>query len=177
MKKLIPLLLTLTLLLSLSVTAHAAFLPGGQSGYTEILTEVPACTWTLEIPADTSIAFGTTEKELGTVQITNIQNKRKKTSIEAFIKTDCLFRSTADISDPNNPAFPFDIRVERKWTDPFTIRGEGFVNRERTVTIVGMDLISNPSTLTILVDQDAWDSAPAGKYATYLQFTSRIRDN
>ena len=172
MKKLLAFLCALTLMLSLGVTAFA-----DTSGYTEILTEVPAstCTWTLKIPADTSIAFGEPEKELGDVEITNVQNQKGNKHIRAYLDTNCLFCLSSDI----NTAFPYDIQVYLNTTElvhkkVFTLRNEGYVSElvEDSTAVAGDTTLS--STLTILVDPRAWNSAPEGTYYGYLTFTSEL---
>ena len=177
MKKLLAFLCALTLMLSLGVTAFADSISGETSGYTEILTEVPSCTWTLKIPADTSIAFGEPEKELGDVEITNIQNQKGNKHIRAYLSTSCLFCLTSDI----NTTFPYDIQVYLNTTElvpkkVFTLRNEGYVSElvEVSTAVAGDTTLS--STLTILVDSSAWNSAPEGKYAGYLTFTSSLED-
>lgn len=170
MKKLLAFLCSLTLVLSLGVTAFAE-----PSGYTTITTEVPACTWTLEVPQSRSISFGTEEEELGTVRITNIQNQRENRNIHAYLDTNCLFCLTTDI----NTTFPFDIQVYRHSVELvpeliYTLRNKGYVSTLVEVSTAKAGETTLESTLTILVDPSAWNSAPEGKYEANLVFSSSI---
>ena len=64
MKKIFAILLAVMMLASMATVASAA-------STTTLTTTVPAATYTLNIPADQEIPFGTTETNIGNVTITN----------------------------------------------------------------------------------------------------------
>ena len=77
MKKLLALLLALTLLLSVGITAFADTYEEGTTSIQEhtqtITVNAPALTWTLEIPADLEIEFGNTDLiEMGNLKISDV---------------------------------------------------------------------------------------------------------
>ena len=77
MKKLLAFLLTLTLLLSVGVTAFADTYEEGTNSMQEhtqtITVNAPALTWTLEIPASLEIKFGNTDLiEMGNLKISDV---------------------------------------------------------------------------------------------------------
>ena len=69
MKKLFAIVLTVALLMSLSVTAFAANTTGGDA---DITTSI-APTYTVTIPANTTVAFNATETAFGTIEVTASQ--------------------------------------------------------------------------------------------------------
>ena len=72
MKKLIALMLCLVLALSMSVTAFAE---GEQTGTTTLTAEVPEPSYTIHIPADTTLTYGDTSfKTLGDVYVSDLVN-------------------------------------------------------------------------------------------------------
>ena len=181
MKKLLTFLCVLMLALSMNVPAFADFVDGAYGKNCKcdkkIITTIPAVSWTLVIPADTSLPFGTTEKDLGDVEIKNIQNQIGNKHIRAYLDTNCLFCLTSDI----NTTFPFDIYVVRNTTDlvperAYTLRNKGYVSKLVEVSTAAAGTTTLSSSLKILVDEDAWNSAALGKYAAYLTFTSRLED-
>ena len=77
MKKFLSFVLVLVMVCSLSVTAFAE---GEQSGTTTLTANIPneaAPSYTIHIPADTTLEYGNTDKQLiGDVEVTDKQNCR-----------------------------------------------------------------------------------------------------
>ena len=72
MKKLIALMLGLVMVFSLSTTAFAA---GEQTGTTTLTAEVPEPSYTIHIPADTTLEYGnTSEQEIGSAYVSDVVN-------------------------------------------------------------------------------------------------------
>lgn len=94
MKKFLSLVLTLVMVMSLSVTAFA------EDGTTTLTVEVPNAaepSYTLHIPANTTLTYGSTEKQKisGDLYVENVQNASKVYFLAPF--TDLI--NTSDSSD------------------------------------------------------------------------------
>ena len=74
MKKFLSFVLVLVMVMSLSVTAFAE---GEQSGTTTLTVEVPNPSYTIHIPANTTLEYGNTElQEFGIVSVSDVANTR-----------------------------------------------------------------------------------------------------
>lgn len=94
MKKFLSLVLTLVMVMSLSVTAFA------EDGTTTLTVEVPNAaepSYTLHIPANTTLTYGSTEKQKisGDLYVENVQNASSVKFLAPF--TDLI--NTSDSSD------------------------------------------------------------------------------
>ena len=89
MKKLTTLLLALALSASLAVPAFAA-------NTTTLTTTVPAATYTLNIPADQEIPYGSTETNIGNVTVTDSASFAEGKNVEVTVTTSDFKSDTTD---------------------------------------------------------------------------------
>ena len=180
MKKLIPLLLALALLLSFSLTAFAD--EGNSHTYTDsdnttldqtITTTIPdnKILWYLEIPADVVIPQGGVEgvQDVGNVKI--VVNKGELTDgqkIEASMTYDGTMTMTADES-VKLPYVLSDKSVFNSGnTDDTLETGKAYVVGTKTK---GDETYNAPYAWVL---SGEWDMAPSGSYAGTIEYTSKL---
>ncbi len=115
MKKLLTFILALVMVMSLSVTAFAE---GEQSGTTTLTAEIPnaaAPSYTIQIPANTTLEYGNTDKQfIGRVSVKDVTN----------VETDGLVAFTSPYTDLINTEDPGDtiaLVLYGKVGDPFDL--------------------------------------------------------
>ena len=162
MKKILSLLLALTLLCSLSVTAFAD--TSGDQTVTLTVPEAPSPTWTLNIPADTTVEYRAASTALATPTITNVSD------LDGLIYV--YIGYTGNFSSGSN-------------TIPFTLMGHGqtiLKGDESSRSVMG--IYRNESgyenyypegAMTLDITEDAWNAAAPGTYSTVITYTSEIR--
>ncbi len=93
MKKMIALILSLVLVFSITATVSA---DGEQTGSMILTAEIPAPSYTIHIPADFTLEYGNTGKQvIGTVYVTDVQNTNQ---VDAIITATDLI-NTDDSAD------------------------------------------------------------------------------
>ena len=164
MKKLLSLLLALTLLCSLSVTAFAD--TSGDQTITLTVPETPSPTCTLNIPADMTVEYRAASTALTMPTITNVSDLSDDVRIHVYIGY------TGNFSSGSN-------------TIPFTLVGPG----DQTIlqgdassrSVVGY--YTNASgyynnypdgAMTLDITEDAWNAAAPGNYSTVITYSSEI---
>ena len=85
MKKIFAILLAVTMLASMATVVSAA------ESTTTLSTTVPAATYTLNIPADQEIEFGSSGVIIGNVTITESANFAEGKNVEVFAFNKCNF--------------------------------------------------------------------------------------
>ena len=114
MKKLIALMLCLVLALSMSTPIFA---DGIQSGNTILTVTVPEPSYTMHIPADTTLVYGNTEKqEIGDVYVTDAVN------VDGFIVVQSPY---TDLKNSSNTEDTIALSLS---TDNFEITQAGRTN-------------------------------------------------
>ena len=154
MKKIVALLLALTMLTSLTVTALAA---GEQSGTTTITAVVPGPSYTIKIPANKTLEYGNTEKQLlGNVTVSDVAD------IPAGKKIGCKM------------AFQ-DLKCGTD-TIPVQYLLNGYeINGDLEQAVYGSSGI-NLYTLYAQVSEEAWTSAAPGTYTATITFNFYLYD-
>jgi spore coat protein U-like protein len=146
MKKIFTLILAIALMASLSVTAFAANTTGGDA---DITTSI-APTYTVTIPANTTVAFNATETDFGAIEVTASQIHPDK-CIKVVLTTDGELNNAID----NTKVIPYEIKDS-----------EGNVFSSATYLTEG-----DKTELSIHITADDWNAAYAGDYSDTVTFT------
>ena len=104
MKKLVAIMLAATMLVAMSVTAFA----GNSTGGDAILTTSITPTYTVTIPANTTVAFNATKTDFGKIEVTASQIHPDK-CIKVELTTDGELNNTID----NRKVIPYVIKDRR----------------------------------------------------------------
>ena len=164
MKKIIALILTLTLFICNATAALAA--AGQKTGYTTLTAAVPEPDYTIHVPANMSLEYGSThDKELGSVYISDAVNI--STSVQ------CAISGTALKNGSNYIAVNYSWKRagdENSWFFK-TVSGESVVMCRDTL------YASNTyTTLNINAQVPDWASAVPGTYTATITYNFSIAD-
>lgn len=166
MKKLFAILLTVAMLASIATVASAA-------STTTLTTTVPAATYTLNIPADQEIGFGTTSTDIGKLSVEDevgfAEGKNLKVTI-TYSDFACEDVSTT---------IPMTVNAHYKNTfatgtvipsgSALVFQGH-FLGSLMDPSESGNDL----SYLSVEVSSEAWGKALAGEYTATITFTAEV---
>ena len=151
MKKVFAVVLTVALLMSVSVTAFAANTTGGDA---DITTSI-APTYTVTIPANTTVAFNATETDFGAIEVTASQIHPDK-CIKVELTSDGKLENSIDATK----------------VIPYTIKdSEGTAFTSATYLTEG-----DKTELSIHITADDWNAAYAGDYSDTVTFTVSYED-
>lgn len=172
MKKVIPLALALLMVCSMSVTAFAAT--------TTLTTTVPEATYTLNIPANQEIPFGTTETSIGNVTVTESngfalgKNLEVTVTYDAFTATGITTQIPYTLSLYGNKASGSNHTEELASGDVIIFRGTtGGTVEEKTVIEYANDEYTVGKIMFAATSED-WGKALAGEYSTTITFTAEV---
>ena len=151
MKKLFALILAVVMIATMSVTALAANTTGG---FTTITIDI-APTYTVTIPANTTVAFNATETDFGAIEVTASQIHPDK-CIKVALATDKELNNAID----NTKVIPYAIKDS-----------EGAAFTSATYLTEG-----DKTELSIHITADDWNAAYAGEYSDTVTFTVSYED-
>lgn len=186
MKKLISLTLVIALLASMVVSASAA-------STTTLTATVPAASYTLNIPANQEVPFGTTQADIGNITVTNAEgfavgkNLKVTVTYDAFradgISTQIPYKLSlyAAGSEENTGASAYHSATKEMPSGSalmFLGSSSGAVAEniklESTyVTTSGTKIIPVTSIRFNALSKD-WGKALAGQYTSIITFTSEV---
>ena len=146
MKKLFAVILAAALVMSLSVTAFAANTTGGNADITTSINP----TYTVTIPANTTVAFNATETDFGAIEVTASQIHPDK-QIRVTLTTDGELNNAIDATK----VIPYAIKDS-----------EGAAFTSATYLTEG-----DKTELSIHITADDWNAAYAGDYSDTVTFT------
>ena len=151
MKKAFAILLTFALLMSLSVVAFAANTTGGDA---DITTSIDP-TYTVTIPANTTVAFNATETAFGAIEVTASQIHPDK----------CIKVELTSDGELNNA-------IDATKVIPYAIKdADGADFTSATYLTEG-----DKTELSIHITADDWNAAYAGEYSDTVTFTVSYED-
>ena len=186
MKKFFAIALAVAMFASMATVASAA------ENTTTLTTNVPAATYTLNVPADQEIPFRSTSTNIGNVTITNSENFAVGKNIEVTITYDGLFASdevkttipysiratatgysgggsygsggttTISLDKPSGSIFTFEGLANGTCSEYFVIKQSGYGTQNETIALK-MDIAAS-----------AWGKALAGEYSTTITFTAEV---
>lgn len=178
MKKIVSILLVLVTVLSMGTMAFA-------DGTTTLTTTVPAATYTLNIPADQTIAFGATSTNIGSIYVTNASGF----SVGKNLSVSVVYSSFA--SESTNTTIPFTIHLASskvgdgdKVTKYDVASGEKLVFLGTANNDVNKFHRLDPDTNSVAfrecdetyvnVRSSDWGKALGGDYTATITFTSEV---
>ena len=151
MKKVFALILTVCLLATMSVIAFADNTTGGDA---DITTSI-APTYTVTIPANTTVAFNATETDFGAIEVTASQIHPNK-CIKVELTSDGKLENSIDATK----VIPYAIKDS-----------EGAAFTSATYLTEG-----DKTELSIHITADDWNAAYAGEYSDTVTFTITYED-
>ena len=149
MKKLLTLALVGAMLTATGITAFAVDYPGGTQD-TEITTNV-APTFTVSIPADTTVAFNALSTDFGSVTLDSARLAPNK-AVQVTVTSDYNLNNSID----DTVVIPYSLNTAEEAVD---------ADYAATFTTAGEKV-----DLTIDITQAAWDAAAAGDYGDTVTF-------
>ena len=149
MKKIITLALAAAMLSATGITAFAVDYPGGSQG-TEVTTSV-APTFTVSIPADTTVAFNALSTDFGSVTLDSARLAPNK-AVQVTVTSDYNLNNSVD----NTAVIPYSLKAGNDTLD---------ADYAATFTTAGEKV-----DLTINITQADWDAAAAGDYGDTVTF-------
>ncbi|MBQ7895572.1 MAG: hypothetical protein IJ364_03325 [Oscillospiraceae bacterium] len=176
MKKIVSILLVLVTVLSMGTMAFA-------DGTTTLTTTVPAATYTLNIPANQTIAFGATSTNIGNVTVTNSsgfasgKNLQVTVNYSEFTAKDISTTIPMSIELTTNRDINDSIVLESGDSVTFRGRATGMVEEQIYLT----SWAGAPTTQTAYIDNmivriisTDWGKALGGDYTATITFTSEV---
>ena len=151
MKKTFALILAIALMASLSVTAFAANTTGGNA---DITTSIDP-TYTVTIPASTTVVFNATETDFGAIEVTASQIHPDK-CIKVELTSDGKLENSIDATK----VIPYIIKD-----------ADGSKFTYATYLTEG-----DKTELSIHITADDWNAAYAGEYSDTVNFTVSYED-
>ena len=170
MKKFIALVLAMTMVFSMAIVASAA-------DTTTLTTTVPSATYTLSIPSDQIVPFGTESMDIGIVKVTEAAGFAEGKNIQVDFEY-------SPFSSPN-------VSTTIPYTISYKTSNDSFIFSENRLIFLGGDsgsVRSYPYTVgsnggttgkditTMVIEMSSrnWGKALAGEYSTTITFTSEI---
>lgn len=186
MKKIFAILLAVTLLASMATMASAA------ENTTTLTTTVPAASYTLNIPADQEIEFGSSGVIIGNVTITESANFAEGKNVEVTMTYDGYFASSEV-----NTTIPYSINATATIVTNGGSYGSGgtdFLAQDKlsgsVLTFKGLSsgkcseffeigksgwgTKEDTICLRMYISSTDWGKALAGEYSTTITFTSAV---
>ena len=152
MKKILSVLLTIMMIWIMSVAVFAAA-TDTKTTDTKITTSV-APTYTVTIPADTTVTFNATETSFGSIKVTAAQIHPDK-CIKVTLATDGTLENSID----NTKVIPYEVKSGDAEFTSATYLAAG-----------------DKTDLTINIAQEDWNKAYAGAYSDIVIFTVSYED-
>lgn len=184
MKKLLALFLALTMVFAMAVTASAS--EANQTpGSTTLTTTVPAASYTLNIPADTTIEFGKETTKLGNVTVTDAQNFAVGKNLEVTVTYDAFKADDSGIAT----TIPYELKYSKDDYGSISKNSSGknsgevfefYGKSDGTVFEQAVDAVDVNGAKTfitqvgIYVSSANWGKAMAGSYTSTISFTAEV---
>ena len=182
MKKILAILLAAMMVASMATVASAA------ENTTILTTTVPAASYTLNIPANQEIEFGSFKTNIGTPTITNSAGFANKKNVQVTVTY------TEFTSDAVSTTIPFSMWIatqQKEYAEAKSLPSGGFLtfygNYDGSVDEVPRnefrydDSIYGPLNERLTVDEmyievssSKWSEALAGEYTATITFTAEV---
>ena len=180
MKKSLTLLLAATMIISMATIASAA-------STTTLTTTVPAATYTLNIPADQEINYGTTETDIGFVTVTNSSGFAKGKNLQVTV----TYTPFSNNELSTNIPYTLVIKNTNYDTPSKTLNsGDSVIFRGETSGIVESEpylgdrmgtsgntsygYAVNADSCILKIKSEDWGKALGGEYYATITFTAEV---
>ena len=171
MKKLLAIVMAVLSAFSMTAVAYA-------ENTTTLTTTVPDATYTLNIPADQVIAFGTTGTQLGTVTVTDAVGF----AVGKNLKVTCTY---APFSSPDtSTVIPFSLKAYYKNTSVDVNYHHVTMESGSSLVFNGLagGTVKDPTylgdeflqSLSLYIESSAWGKALGGDYTATITFTAEV---
>lgn len=168
MKKAITFVVAFAMLLSLATVASAA------ENTTTLTTTVPAATYTMNIPADQKIEFGSTETIIGNVTVPESSGFANGKNLKVTITWE-------DFTCNNvSTTIPFLVYANATGGNRYSLNNGGSIFFEGGYGTSLSTSARHPGgtyfvdNLSISVSSEAWGKALAGEYSATITFTAEV---
>ena len=169
MKKLLAILLAVTMLASVATVASAA-------NTTTLTTTVPAATYTLNIPADQEIPFGAESTNIGAFTVSNASGFAEGKNLKVS------FTYGDFVSDGVNTTIPFvigglygnDSHEWRTFNSGDNVVFRGVSNGGVAKPYAGVNQTITLENLCVKINSTDWGKALAGEYTATITFTAEV---
>ena len=172
MKKVLTLALAVLMACSMSVTAFAAT--------TTLTTTVPEATYTLNIPANQEIPFGTTSADIGTISVTESAGFAKGKNLDVTITYGPFTATGISTEIPYNIVLAGNVTASENDDEIAIASGDKIHFLGRSTGAVSTYPVDkdNHEYLTASLVFNAlstdWGKALAGEYSTTITFTAEV---
>lgn len=167
MKKLFAILMVALMVVSMTTVVSAA-------NTTTLTTTVPAASYTLNIPADQTIPFGTEKIDIGNVTVTDSAGFAEGKNLKVTVTYEDFACSAVTTTIPYvlQPVMGLGTNIGSalKSGDFITFMGQntGEVAEQAKVSANDMD------GLCFVADSEDWGKALAGEYTSTITFTAEV---
>lgn len=166
MKKFIALALAVMLLGSIAVPASAA-------STTTLTTTVPAASYTLNIPANQEITFGTTRQSIGNVTVTDASGFAVGKNLDVTITYDAF------AAEGISSKIPYSLSLSGQNSRYKAIASGDVVTfdgKENGTVVETLFVEDNYEAICILftAENEDWGKALAGEYTSTITFTAEV---
>ena len=185
MKKIFSILLAVTMLASMATVASAA------ENTTTLATTVPAATYTLNIPADQEIPFGTTHSNIGNIKITDANGFAVGKNLEVTVTYDAFTSNDVATQIPytlslyaekysNNYSGSYEEKNQELPSGSSIIfkgLSSGAVDNNikiETTYLSGGTLMVPVDYIGFNAKSDDWGKALGGEYTATITFTAEV---
>lgn len=174
MKKLLSLALALALTATMAVAAFA-------DNTTTLTTTVPAATYTLHIPADQEIPFGTTTAKIGNVTVTDGVGFAAGKNLAVTVSWDNFHSNSVSTTIPFRLQTVADgITSDMQSGDVLKFVGNdsGSVSKFASARVVsyktGNAYDADVTGINFFANSSSWGKALAGDYSATITFTAEV---
>ena len=186
MKKLISFALAVMLLASMAVNVSAA-------STTTLTTTVPAASYTLNIPANQEISYGTTQADIGNITVTNAEGFAVGKNLEVTVTYDSFTAEGVSTIIPYSLSLYAEGSEENTGSSAYHsenkelpsgsvlvfqgktsgIVSENLLLETRYITNTGTKMIPVTSVRLTALSED-WGKALAGEYSSVITFSTEV---
>lgn len=174
MKKLFAIIMAVVMIASVSTVAFAT------ESTTTLTTTVPAATYTLNIPANQEIPFGTTEADIGNITVTDSSGFAVGKNLEVTITYDAFGADGISTKIPYNIKLIGDV-ISAEMDDEINIvSGDKIRFLGRSSGVVSNCPVSSTNveyltaSLIFKASSADWGKALAGEYFSNIVFTAEV---
>ena len=173
MKKLLAILLAVTMLASMAIVASA-------SETTILTTSVPAATYTLNIPANQEIPYGKTSTEIGTVTITDANGFAPGKDVKVTVSYTDFTCEDVTTTIPFYLSGTYDYTYSSTGDKYSTINsGDSMLFKCDTTNRLTRALHPDDANykltkIEVRISSNDWGKALAGEYSATITFTAEV---